>query len=143
MWADNVGSFYATNADLALRFAEPPFAPLPAAPPPAPPDGDNSGSNGVGSTASGGGAHPEAAGASPSPLTATALAMATNHSEFAAGGSGFLADFFQSVLQPLDTLASEVEQVKASSLPRRRLHDDSTMYFPSGKVLTCIRAFKP
>jgi len=115
-----VGGFYAANADLALRFAEAPVAALPAAPT----DGDNSSSDGV--SGSSGGAPPSAAGASPSPLTATALVMATDHSNFAAGGSGFLADFSQNVLQPLDTLASEVEQVRTVSLVQILSYNSNT-----------------
>ena len=39
-----MAGFYAANAELALRFAEPPFAALPAATPPATPDNNRSNS---------------------------------------------------------------------------------------------------
>lgn len=103
-----MAGYHAANAELALRFAEPPFAALPAALPPAPPDGTNGSNGGGGSVAPA----PQAAGAAASPVTASALAMATYHGSFAADrGSGFAAGFAQGVLLPLDAFAAEVEQV--------------------------------
>jgi hypothetical protein len=108
-----VAGFYAANAELALRFAEPPFAALPAAMPPATPDGTNGSHGGGGSVAPA----QQAAGAVSSPVTASALAMATYHGSFAADrGSGFASEFAAGVLLPLDALAAEVEQVGWSEM---------------------------